>query len=172
MASDSTTADSDVTVEEAGPPMPAVVFRIVNPLMKLLLRSPFHGVVSESLLLLTFTGRKSGREYTTPVGYRYFDDSMVIFTHSDWWKNLRGGATVTLHLRGDRREAEATPITDPADVAEYLARLIDEHGVEAANRIGLSIHGDGAPTVEDIQRGLEDTVVIELDLANAAGEDE
>ncbi len=171
MSSDSTTANPGVSVEEAGPPMPESVFKIVNPLLGLFLRSPFHFLVSDSLLLLTFTGRKSGREYTTPVGYRYIDESMVIFTHSDWWKNLRGGATVTLHLRGERREAEATPRTDPDAVAQYIARLIDEHGLEAVNRIGLSIDGDGVPSVEDIKRGLEETVVIEVELRDPAGGD-
>lgn len=36
-------------------------FRVINPLMEALLRSPLHGLVSDSLLLVTFTGRKSGR---------------------------------------------------------------------------------------------------------------
>ena len=41
---------------------------IVNKTMKLILRSPMHGVVSKSMLLISFTGRKSGKTYTTPVG--------------------------------------------------------------------------------------------------------
>lgn len=171
MSYDSPASDSGVTVEEAGPPMPEFAFRIVNPLLGLILRSPFHGLLSDSLMLLTFTGRKSGREYTTPVGYRYFDGTMVVFTHSNWWKNLRVRPAVSLHLRGERREAEATPITDHHEVARYLARLIDKHGVEAANRIGLSIEGDTEPTVEDIKRGLEDTVVVELELIDETSDD-
>ena len=43
--------------------------KLYNPLMKWLLRSPLHGVVSKMYLLVTFTGRKSGTVYSTPVEY-------------------------------------------------------------------------------------------------------
>jgi len=33
-----------------------------NTLMSWLLRSPFHGLLSKSTLLVTVTGRKSGRQ--------------------------------------------------------------------------------------------------------------
>lgn len=156
--------ETGVTVSEGGPPAPPILFRVVNPVMAAILRSPLHWLVSDSLVLLTFTGRRSGREYTTPVGYRRLDDQLVVFAHSDWWRNLRGGASVTLRLRGEVREARAVPVTDPETVARYLSRLIDKHGVEAATRIGLSIEGDGVPAAADIERGIEDTVAIELDL--------
>lgn len=48
--------------------------------MERLLRSPFHGVVSNSLMLVTFTGCKTGNEYTTPVGYRQEGDTLTVFT--------------------------------------------------------------------------------------------
>jgi len=41
----------------------------MNPLMKALLYSPLHGEVSKSLMLLSFTGRKSAMKFTPPVGY-------------------------------------------------------------------------------------------------------
>jgi hypothetical protein len=50
--------------------------------MKLVLRSPAHGVVSKTILLITFTGRKSGKTYTTPVSYSQFDDQVYVFTHA------------------------------------------------------------------------------------------
>jgi deazaflavin-dependent oxidoreductase (nitroreductase family) len=156
--------DPAVTVTETGPPAPPILFRLVNPVIAAVLRSPLHWVASDSLLLLTFTGRRTGREYTTPVGYRRLDGRLLVFTHSNWWQNLRGGAPVTLRLRGEIREARAVPVTDPATVASYLAALIDEHGVSAANRIGLSVEGDGVPDEAAIERGIEDTVAIELDL--------
>jgi deazaflavin-dependent oxidoreductase (nitroreductase family) len=74
-----------------------------------LLRSPLHRVMSSSTMLLTFTGRKSGRTYTTPVNYvRYGEDLLVVGSkeHS-WWKNLRGGAPVIVRVRGWEMRAEA-----------------------------------------------------------------
>jgi hypothetical protein len=41
----------------------------VNAAMKFVLRSPVHGMVSQTVLLFTFTGRKTGKVFTTPVSY-------------------------------------------------------------------------------------------------------
>ena len=34
-----------------------------------LLRSPFHGMLSNGMMLITVSGRKTGKKYTTPVDY-------------------------------------------------------------------------------------------------------
>ena len=43
--------------------------RFINPFVKAVLRSPVHRLLSGSLVLLTYTGRRSGRRYTLPVMY-------------------------------------------------------------------------------------------------------
>lgn len=62
----------------------------VNSTVKFILRSPVHGMISKAFLLITFTGRKSGKTYTTPVSYSRRGDELSIFTHARWWKNLTG----------------------------------------------------------------------------------
>jgi hypothetical protein len=47
--------------------------RVINPLVRVLLRSPAHRVMSRGVLLLTYTGRRSGRRYTLPVQYARAD---------------------------------------------------------------------------------------------------
>lgn len=74
----------------------------VNQAMKLVLRSPLHGMVSKTVLLITFTGRKSGKIYSTPVSYSQTGDQVSIFTHAAWWKNLRSNTPVTLRIQGRR----------------------------------------------------------------------
>ncbi len=69
----------------------ALAYKIVNPFMKALLRSPLHSFASGSLALLDFRGRKSGREFVTPLSYVQ-DGQTVWFlsAHStNWWKNFR-----------------------------------------------------------------------------------
>ena len=69
-------------------------------------------MVSKTVLLITFTGRKSGKTYTTPVSYSQTDDQVFIFTHAAWWKNLRSIAPVTLALRGREFRGLAEPVAD------------------------------------------------------------
>ena len=142
-------------------------FKVVNPLMRALLRSPLHGLVSGSLLLITFTGRRSGREYTTPVGYEEHDGTLYVTSQTDrvWWKNLRGGADVTVRLRGEIREGRADVIEDDGTVADYVLGFVERHGLEGTGRLGLSFRDDEVPDRETLAAGLADTVVVQIELA-------
>jgi deazaflavin-dependent oxidoreductase (nitroreductase family) len=77
---------------------------LVNPVVKAILRSPVHRIMSSRLALITLTGRRSGRRYTLPVGYQRTDNSVTINVgtaeRKQWWRNLRTGARVRLRLRG------------------------------------------------------------------------
>ena len=100
--------------------------RLYKPIVVSLLRSPLHGVMSKSVMLLTYRGRRSARKFITPVSYvRDGDDLLVVGSrdHSSWWKNLRGGAPVLARVRGRRLEGivEAFEGEDAED--ELLAVL-------------------------------------------------
>ena len=47
----------------------AILNRAANPLVGWLIRSPLHWLASRRLALIIYTGRRSGRPYTIPVGY-------------------------------------------------------------------------------------------------------
>ena len=100
------------------------VNRLGNLFMPALLRSPLHFLVSGSLMLITFTGRKSGKQYTTPVQYKKIDDSVIVFTRRDrvWWKNLRGGAPVMLRIGGRNWHGTTRTITADENRALMLER--------------------------------------------------
>ena len=134
----------------SGRSMPAPVhyaFKyLINPTMKTILRSPAHGLVSDHLLLLTFQGRKSGREYTTPVGYSQDGNSLHLMTESPWWKNLQGGAPVEVLLRGERRSGTAAVETDPRAVARVLQHDLEEHGpAYLRRRYRINLDSDHPP---------------------------
>lgn len=93
--------------------MRTMLNRIANPFVTLILRSPLHGLLSRSLLLMTVTGRRSGRLLTFPVQYVGRGDDLLVVSKASrrWWRNLEGGAPVTVLLRGTTREgfAEVKP---------------------------------------------------------------
>jgi hypothetical protein len=82
----------------------AVFNQTANRLVRGLLRTPLHRVASGRLALITVTGRRSGRSYTFPVGYRQEGDRVTVGVEwparKVWWRNLRNGAQVRLRLRG------------------------------------------------------------------------
>ena len=65
-----------------------------------------------SILLLTTTGRKSGKEYTTPLIFGESDGACVIVAsqggtpeHPDWYLNLEAHPEVGVQVKADRFRA-------------------------------------------------------------------
>ncbi len=69
------------------------LYRVLNPVIKAVLRSPLHRLGSKTLALLRFRGRIRGREFVTPLSYVRNDQTVWFLSdHStNWWKNFREG---------------------------------------------------------------------------------
>lgn len=106
--------------------MASIAARAGNAVPAVILRSPFHAVMSHKYAIIEFTGRKSGRRYTTPVAYVRDGDTVLLSTDSPWWRNLRGGAPVRLRLQGRTVTGTATAATDAAQSSAVIRRLVDE----------------------------------------------
>jgi hypothetical protein len=96
----------------------AVANKTVNVAVKAILRSPAHGLVSGRLIMLTVTGRRTGRKHSFPVAYDETPDGLTIGIDAPgakvWWRNLIDGGPVTVRLRGKVREGHAVAHGDPA----------------------------------------------------------
>lgn len=96
-----------------------------NPFVETILRSPLHAVLSRKLLLITVRGRKSGRTITTPVNYVHASGgNLYILSRRErsWWRNLYGGAYVTVRVRGQDRVGFGTASADDQSIANEFAR--------------------------------------------------
>ena len=127
--------------------LPDSLFVIINPMVRLLLRSPLHSLWSHNLMLITFTGRKSGRTYTTPVRYLRTENKIQCFTSSQnkWWRNLRGGAEVNLLLRGKRIACYAQAIIDqPATIRNELSQFLNRFPQDSPY-YGIRLDRDKSP---------------------------
>ncbi len=129
-------APSQVTRDKPQRPLPKWMFRVLNPVLKALLGSPFHGLISHDLMVLSFTGRKSGKQYAVAVGYLQKDNRLYFSCLAGWWQNLPG-APVMVRLRGQDRHGTAARIVDPEGITEVVQMLIAKRGERVAKRIGL-----------------------------------
>lgn len=155
---------ADGYVKTRGPLVPDAVSWLINPIVTAILRSPLNPLISDSILLLTFTGRDSGTEYSTPVAYWRQGSTLVVTTHGSWWRNLRGGEPVIVRIQGRERTAVATPHPEPETVASYMKQFIQERGLEDVHQLGIRVQGDRAPTLEELQAGIDGAVIIDIDL--------
>ena len=132
--------------------------------MKFVLRSPAHGIVSKSVMLITFTGRKSGKTYTTPVSYSQSDDQVTLFTHANWWKNLPNGTPVSLRIRGREFQGLAHPVAE--DKQAVAAGLADHlHKVPSdAKYYGVTFDDQGNPRSEEVEKAVQSVVMVGIRL--------
>lgn len=129
-------------------PVLQTLIRWGNPFMKALLRSPLHGLVSHSYLIIGVTGRKSGRLYETPVQYQQVGETLWIITSAAyvWWRNLIGAAPVTVivTLRGQPHTGTAAVHTDAATIQTALHTIYpglspQQIGVFTPGKVALEI---------------------------------
>jgi deazaflavin-dependent oxidoreductase (nitroreductase family) len=72
------------------------------------------------LLLLTTTGKRSGKPRTTPLGYRREGDRFIVIAsfrgapkHPDWYLNLLAHPQVTVEVGKESFNAIATTLEEP-----------------------------------------------------------
>jgi len=134
---------------------------IFNPLMIWVLRSPIHKIASNNTLLITFTGRKSGKNYTTPVNY-VIDGKIIVITSlrsRSWWRNLRTDAKISVHLQGKDFETHGEVIEDNEKVKEQLMRYLQK-APQYARYLKVNLDPDGHPNPEDVTEAARDRVMI------------
>lgn len=130
---------------------PDAVMRVVNPVMRRLLKSPMRGVLGGQLVLLRYEGRRSGRRIELPVGRREHDGRVAVYTDSRWRHNFRGGRPAELVDGGVPRPVVGRLIEDVDTVADAYGRVIDEIGWQAAQRrLGLRVNARRTPTRDEI----------------------
>jgi hypothetical protein len=136
----------------------------VNNAIKSVLRSPVHGMVSKKILLITFTGCKSGKTYTTPVCYSQEGDQVYIFTHAKWWKNLCNCTSVTLCLRGREIQGVPEPVVDDKQaIASKLTAHLRKVPSDA-RYYDVTFDDYGTPKAKEVEKAVQTVVMIRVRL--------
>jgi hypothetical protein len=133
-----------------------------NDFINWVLRSPFHGVLSNGMMLITVTGHKTGRKYTIPVGYYREGQYLWVITSRSrtWWRNLLGGADVGLLLKREPVHAYAEPELDEKFVETQLVQYL-RHVTPAAKSLGIRMENSQA-NAEDVERIAKDRLFVRI----------
>ena len=80
-------------------------YSLINPAMNRLLHSSWHKSMSGRIMTVTYKGRKSGKDYVTPVSYYRDGNTVYCFTNGNWRFNFVDEAHATLRIRGNDYES-------------------------------------------------------------------
>jgi hypothetical protein len=137
--------------------------RVANVFVVALLCSPLHALLSETLLVLTYTGRTSGRRYGIPVGYRRDGALVTLVAGNPWWVNLREGGVVTLRLAGREERGSAVLLADKHQAEAGLTAFI-ERLPHLAALYDVTLAPDKRPDGASVTQAVNTQVVIQVTL--------
>ena len=144
--------------------IPEPLFKLINLFVRGVLSSPLHFMLSKSVMVITFTGRNSGREYSTPVRYDQPDGVIRAFTsdHGQWWRNLRNGADAELLIKGVRNTYQATILgRDPELTREKLIEFLSKYPQDAIYQ-DIRLNKDGTLREHDLKAASVKAIVVEF----------
>lgn len=132
-----------------------------NNFVAFFLRTPLYVFLGDTMLL-TVTGRKTGKTYSTPVGFYREGDCLWVMTSRDrtWWRNVRHGAHVTLLLKGKTVHAFAQAELDEKAVEKHLGDYLQQMPLTARS-LGIRMNGK-IPNQEDILRAAKDRLFVKI----------
>jgi hypothetical protein len=135
-----------------------------------LLRSPLHGLISRSMVVMHIQGVKSGKLYQVPVNYVTVQEetgTRLIVTSErqrTWWRNLRQETDLVLTYRGKQRRALAQAIEEQNAVAAGFGRYF-RASPKSARYYGVELTPEGTVQESDLNQLALERVVVWIDLS-------
>ncbi len=142
------------------------VIAVTNVIVRFLLHSPLHFLLSNTMMLLTYTGRKSGKHYTNPLPYMREGDMVTVFTQRTWWKNVRACPKVAVEIKRHRMDGRAEAISDDkAAIATSLLTFLRKYPAQA-KWYNVPLDVDGQPNAAAVQQVAHFVVMVQIHLVS------
>ena len=140
-----------------------LLFRFINPFVRLILKSPIHFLISHQILLFRVVGRRSKRIFEIPASYAHINDSLVCVTLREnlWWKNFKDIETQEIYFKGKKINKNISiNFTDNDFVRDKLKELIEHNPIDAFFA-GVKLDKNKVPNSADLDKAADlHTVII------------
>jgi hypothetical protein len=144
---------------------PERLLRVVNPILRSVLRTPLAGPAREQMMVVSFIGRKTGRGFSIPLSAHRIDNDLYAITSAGWKYNFRDGADAEVLHKGKTMTMRGELISDPAVVADLCKRAAESYGVKRAQlMMGLKFRDGRVPTVEEFREAVERDRIVAIRL--------
>jgi len=137
-----------------------------NDFVKFFLKTPLH-VFLRNTMLITVTGCKTGRKYSTPVGFYREGDALWVISSRDrtWWRNIKNGAAVSLLIQGKAVHAFAEAQLNEEDVKMRIIEYAQRQPLSARS-LGIRMENK-IPNAEDVARVAKERLFVRVQLSSA-----
>lgn len=117
--------------------------RAMMGLQTFLLRRNWLGAFGDEVMVITVTGRRSGRSYSTPIGYLNDGETIVALSQgSQWVRNALAAPEVVLEIKGRKLRAKAERVDDPAERDRIFGLYRAQRRSNFARYFGVPVDAD------------------------------
>lgn len=136
-----------------------------NRFMSWLLNSPFHGLISGSILLIIYTGRRSGKEFSAPLNYVRDGNTLWLTSVRDrtWWRNFREEWPIRVLLQRKEVEGMGEAITKQDTLNDAFHNFF-RLSPPSARFFKVNLEDDGTPNQEDLDRIVAERVLVQIQI--------
>jgi len=120
-----------------------------NRVVRRVLESPAHRLLSASTCVVRYRGRRSGATFSTPTQYADHGDGLVIFVGrpdtKSWWRNFRDDHDLDVLVAGNWRSMVGRAIVG-AEEPDTITPLLDaylQRFPKVAKQLGSAGSGTG-----------------------------
>ncbi len=118
-------------------------FHPPNKLFTRVYRKVLHRPMKDVILLLTTSGRKTGRPHTIGLQYELIDGRYYLGaadgTRADWYRNIVKNPSVEIQVGRKNIPATAAVVCDPKEITDFLQYRLNKRPL----MIGLILRLDG-----------------------------
>ena len=104
-------------------------------------------LIGRLILLLTTTGRRSGKQRVVPLQYEEIDGRIYLGSSrgvkADWVRNILADPKVEVRVKSRRFQGAAEVITDADRVVDFLEVRLRRH----PRMVGAMMKGEGLPQI-------------------------
>lgn len=133
----------------------------INPLIIWLLRSPLHRLLSKSTMLITYQGRKSGRQISVPVNYVRDGEQVLVLTlrRRTWWRGFHPADPAILRLRGKDVPAQGEAIIEVEQMLPGFGVFVKEMP-QVARYLKIELDEQGQPDLDALRQAARGRVLV------------
>ena len=110
--------------------------------MTFLLRRDWMGPASDIIMVITTTGRKSGKRHSIPIGYLRDGDDIVVLTGenvSNWFRNVLANGEATLEIKKEKFDVRGELITDEAE-RQRIFKMYQQNEKYFKSNFGIEVN--------------------------------
>jgi deazaflavin-dependent oxidoreductase (nitroreductase family) len=105
-----------------------------------LLRRGLMGSLGEEIMVITVTGRKTGRQYSTPIGFLRDGETIIALSRgSNWFKNAVATGTAQIEIKKHKLAVRVAAVTDQAERERIFALYQRERAKNFSRLFGVPV---------------------------------